>query len=346
MTSAALSLGCALLAFSPTLTLLLLFAYSKAQLVIVVTTAAFAQLLSCLLSALLHLPFKALGGSGTLTALFVIIPTSVVSQFLCRCGFVWLYHKVERVVEQSIMRHEALVLEAENIVDRRNNVSSSNRLRQESGSGDDNNGNGSHDRDTAPLAGSTAESKLSETAQLRLELNDVSAGLAAGVGFGFMHTVMLYGTLLAAENSRMGTLYQDSCTFMPSIFNSAIMAFLFGILDICWMFATFYGVRRFNTVTWNSEQRTLGFQFQSSSEGTSARRRLGGKAILILVAVSHASAAFATLPNQAMDVNGCVIALPSLALVTILTIAGFWFSMKNNYLPVGQGQESHHGHFD
>ena len=162
---------------------------------------------------------------------------------------------MERVVEQSIMRHEALVLEAENIVDRRNNGSRCNLLRQESGSGDENNGNGSNDRDTAPLAGSTAESKLSETAQLRLELNDVSAGLAAGVGFGFMHTVMLYGTLLAAENSRMGTLYQDSCTVMPSIFNSAIMAFLFGILDICWMFATFYGVRRFNSVTWNSEQR-------------------------------------------------------------------------------------------
>ena len=258
MTSFALSLGCALLAFAPTLSLLLLFAYSKAQLVIIVTTSSFAYLISCLLGALLHLPFKSLS-LGT-QSIFVIIPTSIIAQALCRCGFVHLYHKVEGVIEKSISQHEQQQSEH-----------------------------------------SSNSNELSETAQLRLELNDASAGLAAGVGFGFFHTVMLYGTLLASENSRMGTLYQTSCTFMPSVFNSAIMAFFFGILDIVWMLMTFYGMRRYKLFNRSGTQQITG----TGSAGRSA---------LYLVLVTHFTAAFATIPNQVMAYNGCVIALPSLAL--------------------------------
>ena len=218
MTSFALTLGCALLAFSPTLSLLLLFAYSKAQLVIIVTTSSFFQLLACLLAALLHLPFKSLplGAQGV----FIIIPTSVIAQALSRCAFVHCYHKVETVIEKSIARHE----QQERQSNARNNSNISNN----------NDGNDNGNENEGP----------SESQQLKLELNDVSSGIAAGVGFAFFHTVMLYGTLLASENSRQGTLYQESCTMMPSIFNSAIMAFFFGILDMVWMLMTFYGMRR------------------------------------------------------------------------------------------------------
>jgi len=328
MTSFSLTLGCALLAFSPTLSLLLLFAYSKAQLVIIVTTSSFFQLLACLLAALLHLPFKSLslGAQG----IFVIIPTSVIAQALSRCAFVHCYHKVETVIEKSIQRHEQL---------ERQSQSNSN-------SNDDND-----------------NEEPSESQQLKLELNDVSSGIAAGVGFAFFHTVMLYGTLLASENSRTGTLYQESCTMMPSIFNSAIMAFFFGILDMVWMLMTFYGMRRIRDYRNFQAQRQRANNFNNSmsrNENVNANAdanadelwsvtsdKIGGKAALALVVVTHFAAAFATVPNQTMPLNGCVVALPSLAFVTIVTVAVFWFLCKKSYLPQGQQQRIRQGgHLD
>ena len=308
MTSFALSLGCALLAFSPTLSLLLLFAYSKAQLVIIVTTASFAQLLSCLLAALLHLPFKGLSLGAQ--SIFVIIPTSIIAQAFCRCGFVYLYHKVEGVIEKSISQHEL----------QSNNAQSKSQSNSET-------------------------NQVSEISQLRLELNDASVGIAAGVGFGFFHTIMLYGTLLASENSRMGTLYQESCTFMPSVFNSAIMAFFFGFLDILWMLMTFYGMRRYKVF---NAAGAAGADINAGAESFSSGA-MGGKSALILVLVTHFAAAFATVPNQTMAVNGCVVSLPSLAIVTIVTAGIFWCFCKPSFLPENQRlriRQANHTHFD
>jgi anterior pharynx defective protein 1 len=282
MTSFALTLSCALLAFSPSLTLLLLFTYSKAQLVIVVTTSAFFQLLSCLLSSLIHLPFRFMDTN----AVYIIIPTSVASQALFRCAFVKIYHKVERVIEKSIQRHE------------------------------------SENRDETRNSSDQTE-EASEVNLLRLELNDVSCGLASGVGFGFMHTVMLYGTLLASENNRIGTLYQESCTVMPSIFNSALMAFMFGILDIVWMMLSFYGMRRLNGIG-------------RISEWSFTKGHIGGKAALAFVFASHLAASFATLPNEIFSSNGCYIALPVLATITIVTCSLAWIYCNEKYLPEGQ----------
>ena len=334
MTSFALTLGCALLAFSPTLSLLLLFAYSKAQLVIIVTTSSFFQLLACLLAALLHLPFKSLplGAQGV----FIIIPTSVIAQALSRCAFVHCYHKVETVIEKSIARHE----QQERQSNARNNSNISNN----------NDGNDNGNENEGP----------SESQQLKLELNDVSSGIAAGVGFAFFHTVMLYGTLLASENSRQGTLYQESCTMMPSIFNSAIMAFFFGILDMVWMLMTFYGMRRIrdyrlilaqrqqvnaNASTYaNATINNIGIG-NSRNENVNADAlwsvksdKIGGNAALAFVVVTHFAAAFATVPNQTMPLNGCVVALPCLAFVTAVTVGAFWVLFKKNYLPQGQQQ--------
>lgn len=299
MTSFLLTAGCALLAFSPSLSLFLLLVYTKAQLVIVVTTSAFADLLSCLLSSLVHLPFSAIGiGSDNI---FIIIPFAVISRALCRCGFVFVYHKVESVIEQSIRRHE---LEA----------SETNR--------------------TSSIEGA-AQSDLSETAKFRLEINDLSCGLAAGVGFGGMHTVMLFGTLVASESGRMGTLYQPSCTVMPSLVNSAIMAFMFAILDLVWMFLTFYGMRRIkgNLIGVSTPQDA-----QPAHPGPMSLRRggLGGRMALISVIVSHLAASFATTANRVEEYDGCLLALPLLSLIVILTVGFFWFFCKDNYLPEGQ----------
>jgi hypothetical protein len=167
----------------------------------------------------------------------------------------------------------------------------------------------------------TAE--VSEVSLLRLELNDVSCGLASGVGFGFMHTVMLYGTLLASENNRIGTLYQESCTAMPSIFNSALMAFMFGVLDIVWMMLSFYGMRRLNSIG-------------RTSEWSFAKGHVGGKAALAFVFTSHLAASFATLSNEMFSSNGCYVALPVLATITIVTTSLAWIYCNETYLPEGQ----------
>lgn len=346
MTSFAITLGCALLAFSPTLSLLLLFAYSKAQLVIIVTTSSFFQLLACLLAALLHLPFKSLslGAQG----IFVIIPTSVIAQALSRCAFVHCYHKVETVIEKSIARHEQLQRQSH----------SNSHARTNSNSNNNNNNDGENNINANDNVNVNVNEGPSESQQLKLELNDVSSGIAAGVGFAFFHTVMLYGTLLASENSRTGTLYQESCTMMPSIFNSAIMAFFFGILDLVWMLMTFYGMRRIRDYRRILAQRhqvnahananannNINNVGNSRNENVNADAlwsvksdKIGGKAALALVVVTHFAAAFATVPNQTMPLNGCVVALPCLAFVTVVTVVAFWFLFKKSYLPQGQQQ--------
>lgn len=304
MTSFSLTAGCALLAFSPSVTLLLLLAYSKAQLVIVVTTSAFADLLSCLLASLVHLPFAAIGlGSDNA---FLIIPFAVASRALCRCGFVFLYHKVENVIEQSIRSHEL-------------EISTTNSTSPP---------NGQEPNTTVPV--------LSETARLRLEINDVSCGLAAGVGFGGMHTVLLYGTLLASESGRIGTLYQPSCTIMPSLVNSAFMACMFAILDIIWMLLTFYGMRRIRGNLVGVSRVPNATSPFPSGPWHIGRKGLGGKAALASVIVSHLSASFATSANQTFESDGCLVGLPLLAVVLILTLGFFFAFCKENYLPEGQ----------
>ena len=128
------------------------------------------------------------------------------------------------------------------------------------------------------------------------------------------------------------------------------MAFCFGVLDIVWMLFTFYGMRRYR-VFQNGFGLTLGSRNEDDSAGNdvihangntsnngNGKGALGGKAALVLVILTHFAAAFATVPNRVMAINGCVIALPSLAIVVLLTVAGFWFFCKESYLPEGQRQ--------
>merc|ERR1711935_465299 len=91
-----------LLAFGPTIAILSLLIYKKAQLVIVVTTSAFAFLLSALLASMVWWILNLLGLNNPA---FIVLP-AVAAQFFLRCGFVSLYHKVEDVIETSVRSHE------------------------------------------------------------------------------------------------------------------------------------------------------------------------------------------------------------------------------------------------
>jgi hypothetical protein len=69
-----------------------------------------------------------------------------------------------------------------------------------------------------------------ETNALQLQLNDLSCSLASGCGYAMLHSLFLYGTLIASESGEAnsydgggayaggggstghgGTLYQESC---------------------------------------------------------------------------------------------------------------------------------------
>lgn len=163
-----------------------------------------------------------------------------------------------------------------------------------------------HERDVG-------DNDLSESIKLRLELNDWACGIAAGVGFGLMHVMMLYGTLLASEAKSMGTLYQDSCTSLPSLVNSAIMSMFFSLLDIILMLLTFYGVR------------------PQMGDGREGKIAIGASV------VAHIAATLCTVFNKAKD--GCLVALPLLACVVIGTAIYFGMKIMPHYLQGRRGPD-------
>jgi len=343
MTTAALTAGCALLAFSPTLCLLFHLAYSKANLIIIITTSAFAYLVSTVVSSLLWLPVPASSRDNP----YILMFPSIAAQFVTRAGFVWLYHKVEHSVERSIRRHERSEERA-----RAEAAAARRRRRRVSSTEVDANNASDDDAEDEPPA--------SESSKLRLELNDWSSSLAAGTGYGGMHIIFLYGTLLASEANNVGTLYQPSCEVMPSLANSAVISHLFSLLDIVWMMWTFYGMRRRRDGgTFESEggllstpgtsehgganvrNSTVSFSGDIDIAGSStgavyhlANNKRGGNGALVLVLVSHCAAALSTVPN-AYD-NGCVVALPCLAGVVVATALAFWISSAGHFLPNAQ----------
>jgi len=290
MTSAALFWGSGLLAFGPILALLSLLVYKKAQLVIVVTTSAFAYLLSALLASIAWWIFSLLGLNNPV---FVLLP-GVFAQFLLRCGFVALYHKVEEVIEISVRRHEE----------------------------QQNRGNGAENHDGQ----NTAPQDWTETAQLRLELNDWACGIAAGTGFGGMHAILLYGTLLASESGNIGTLYQVSCPEMPGLMLSAINALLFSLLDMLWMLFTFFGMRLRksggNSAAVGGFGSFLGYSKKS------------GNLSLGICIITHLAASFATIPNNLK--GGCKISIPLLVVIVAATFFSFRAGVYNTYLPANQ----------
>lgn len=295
MTTAALALGSGLVAFGPLLALFSMIIYQKAQLVIVVTTAAFCFLLGSTVGAMFWKVFHMIGFYGPLAAM---IP-SVLTQFLARCGFVTLYHRVEQVIQESLEKEEE-------------------ESRQETSAAD----SGSRTHPT--------EKNWGEIAKMRLQLNDAACGVASGVGFGGMHAILLYGTLLASEMStNVGVLYQESCPSVPSLAVSAVYALCFFILDIFWMLFTFFGMRRrlqFHRGEGEREYRAAGMWLGNS--------RKGGNLALLAVLVTHFAAA--TLTTTDYFKYGCFVSVPSVFGVVLFTAYIFWAGVGRIYMPADQ----------
>ena len=64
--------------------------------------------------------------------------------------------------------------------------------------------------------------------------NDLSASIAAGLGFGGMHTVMMYGALLFASSGEP-TFFLASCPQISIFAWTAIVALLYNILHVTLM---------------------------------------------------------------------------------------------------------------
>ena len=359
MTSPSLIFGSILLAFSPSISLLLLLIFQKPQLVILAVCSAFAYLLSALLSSVFWLIISsidnAINGSDSMssigTLLGISIP-SVLCQMIIRCVFVSGYFKVENVIRKSVAKHEEETLAAANSNGggANSNGSTTNSVRNGSVNGNtaNNNGDGAH----------------AETNALQLQLNDLSCSLASGCGYALLHSLFLYGTLLASESGEAnsyndgvyaggggstghgGTLYQDSCAGIPSLINGALIACLFSILDVMWMMLCFFGMRR--RMMSSSSLSNNNNMSASRAEGTTIQALIGGltcqgfndtssggSAAILFVGITHLLASLVLAPNGSE--NGCKISLPCLGGVVVYV--GILFrrvTKKGNFLPEDQ----------
>ena len=314
--------GCAILAFSPVAFLFFLLCYSKAHLIIIVTTSAFAYLISSLLSSLLWLPFSLTGSwTGAGKAALLVIP-AVICQAACRCGFVVLYHRVEGAISASIRLHERRQEEQEA------EAASERQAATTTTATTNNNSN----RNSNSSSNSNSNRNHLETRRLRLELNDWSCGIAAGIGYSGMHALMLYGTLLASEAASQGTLYQRSCPGIPTLANSALNTFFFSILDIFLMLIVFYGMRRRR---YKRHVASTSIDAVAVTTGdTNAPKRSANMALLASF-VLHLLAGFTTTANSLQ--GGCKIALPFLAATVLAAGAYLYFVIGlDKFLPKSQ----------
>lgn len=397
MTSPTLIIGSILIAFGPTFSLLLLLISSKPQLVILAICAAFAYLLSALASSLLWLvvtsAFVGPSSGNVGTTVLAISVTGVACQMMLRCSFVTGYFNIETVIRGSVSKHEGEVATAANNYAAAGYTTSSTT---NDGNGSNANGttaasngsaptanDGSRDEHTTNNHGTTTTNTtttVSETMALQLQLNDLSCSLASGVGYAILHSLFLYGTLLASEGGESnsyddggsyvggggstgygGTLYQDSCGAIPSLFHGAIIAMCFSTLDVCWMMLCFYGMRRIIRIQQRqsrSRQQQYGnnrsFPPSRTREGVGVGRSIllrtltchgfdnddtdsttSGYTALLFVTITHLLASLVLTFNS--YTNGCVISLPCLAMVVLWVMAVLCnIVRKDQFLPVDQ----------
>ena len=308
MTQAAIMAGSFLVAFGPMLAIFSLIVYHKAQLVILVTTSAFFYLLAATAAALVWTLFDLVGLGGGVSA---ILP-GVLFQFLFRCGYTELYHKVEQVIHVSLQKQHELEQQIA-------------RQQQQLNNNDDaslRHGDAANRPHESPR-GANSSSSWAEAAKLRLQLNDASAAIASGVGFGGMNAILLYGTLWASETSNVGVLYENSCPNVPSLAVSALLANFFFVLQTFWMLMTFFGMRR----------RQLYHRGESgaTTSGFWGNSRHGGNWALLASLLTHLLASMLTLTNALP--NGCRVSIPAVGGVLLLTAYLFWAGCGRHYMP-------------
>ena len=170
-----------------------------------------------------------------------------------------------------------------------------------------------------------------DLAKLKLEMNDVASGIAAGTGFGGMHAILLFGSLLASEGADFGVLYQPSCTLLPSLIVNALNSFFFFFLDIFWMQFTFYGMR-WRLIFPRGGGELVDMIGSKKFGAYFGNTRSGGNAALLIVLVSHFLAAGFTTFNAFDD--GCVLSLSLVPAVLLVVAFLYWSGISKIFTPL------------
>ena len=76
-------------------------------------------------------------------------------------------------------------------------------------------------------------------------LIDLYSAIAAGVGFGAMHSFMYYAIIMSYAIGD-GALFNPHCPHFSTFFSAAWTALFFNILHICWMILAFDSYRTMN----------------------------------------------------------------------------------------------------
>ena len=300
----ALVWGSAAIGFAPFVCFFFQIVFPKPQLLIISIAAAFFYLLAASCASLIWTILDPTIGLDI--AWSAIIP-GIFFQFIFRCLFVTVYHKVEQVIEASIERSE----------------DSNDESREQSG--DENNNSNNN-------AGEQQQQTSVQIAKNKLSLNDAACGLAAGVGFGGLHAILLFGSLLASETFDAGVLFQPSCPAIPSLVVSSLNTFCFFFLDLLWMLFTFFGLRRRmlfprgggSLTDMNPLRRRFGHYFGNT--------RMGGNQALLVVLITHTAASgFTTFNNFEY---GCVFSMTTIPALTMIVAYVFWSGVSKIYLPL------------
>lgn len=125
--------------------------------------------------------------------------------------------------------------------------------------------------------------------------NDLSAAITAGLGFGAMHTVMMYGAVIFASVGEP-TFFLDSCPQLSVFTWTAVMALLYNVLHV--------------TLT-----------VIALDAWRNARTR-SGRAMLFLPFLVHLVFGLMTLSTA--SAGGCVIVLPIAAVIVAATVVLVW----------------------
>jgi len=136
------------------------------------------------------------------------------------------------------------------------------------------------------------------TPNAALPLNLLTSALAAGLGFGTMQGVIMYGSVLAASTGP-GVLFVDACPHMPLVMLSAINCLCFIVMNVTLMLVAFGAYRD------NNRQRVM------------------------TVFLIHLVCSLVTVINT-VD-NGCAASLPLLVIIVTGTTA--FFAMKSDGFP-------------
>lgn len=82
----------------------------------------------------------------------------------------------------------------------------------------------------------------SEISDDLLPLHDDTSGIAGGLGIGFMHALVVFGSTLASSDGS-GDYFSDSCPYIPLVVGMSLMALGFFIMDMITTCLTFIANR-------------------------------------------------------------------------------------------------------